>query len=157
MRGQNIPINMKIFFKRKKSPFLLLEIMIALALICLFIGPIVESPIFLFRSEYTHLINMELERIADNSFIEIKEKLFSNSIPFKDLESSDKKHSLESVSLQVPGWPKKEINRSYYLHIKRQKEGLNNELYYDVKIKIALEHKEKKIYTYHVFVQKLAN
>ena len=59
----------------KKKPYLLLETLIAIALLALCAVPILETPFRLFQKELSLLEDIELERLADIVFSEAYAKL----------------------------------------------------------------------------------
>lgn len=117
----------------------MLEILIALALVILCALPLILEPIRLYRTEMKLLEEIEGERLADWTFSEIKEKLLKNEIPWKTLPSKQGasfSYSLSPLNIQVPGRAKKSICRSFSLRCRREKEGLQGEIYriFDVNI-----------------------
>lgn len=116
----------------KKKPFLLLEVLIALALVLLAAVPLIVQPIRLYRAELKLLEQVEGERIADWTFSEIKESLLKNEIPWEKIPSKDHtsaSFALAPVELQIPGVRAKSIQRSFTLFCKAEKEGLYGETY----------------------------
>jgi len=61
---------------KKKYSFVLLEVLIAIALVALFALPLVSFPIFQCKSEINNLKTLELERIADSIYAETLEELY---------------------------------------------------------------------------------
>lgn len=68
--------------RKCKRPFILLEILIALALISLFALPLVRAPLETIHEETKALTRLEVERNADLAFAEIKELFYTQSIPW---------------------------------------------------------------------------
>jgi hypothetical protein len=116
----------------KKKPFLLLEILIALALVLLAAAPLIVQPIHLYKAELKLLEQTEGERLADWTFSEIKESLLKNEIPWEAIPSkrtTSSPFSLAPVTLQIPGIHPKSIERSFTLFCKAEKKGLQGETY----------------------------
>jgi len=114
--------------------------------------PLILEPLRLYLSEMKLLEEIEGERLADCTFLEIKEKLLKNEIPWKNLpvhKGPRITYPLSTSTIQVPGRPKKSIQRSFSLKCRREKEGLRGEIYriFDVNIdfKPRLSHRKKKI------------
>lgn len=101
--------------------------------------PLIVEPIRLYRTEMKRFEEIEGERLADWTFSEIKEKLLKNEIPWKNLPSKPGaafSYPLPPLNIQIPGQSKKSIRRSYTLRCRREKEGLQGEIYriFDVNI-----------------------
>ena len=126
----------------KKKSFLLLEILIGLVLIELIAIPLLKKPITAYRAEIRFFEDAEGERLADIAFLEIKEKLITNAIPWEALPGpGEAKHfSLPPTILQIPGFPPKEIQRAYTLkcHKRHERTGKNQELYRFLHVEIEL-------------------
>ncbi|NGX34531.1 MAG: hypothetical protein K1060chlam1_00884 [Candidatus Anoxychlamydiales bacterium] len=129
------------FFYKNKRSFLLIEVIIAFALITLLIVPLIRNPIYFFRSQIKSLEKLECERIADLTFLDLKLGIYGKKIPTKNLETSKKatKHvTLDPYYLET--FNKKEIKRSYKLYSRRkEKQTLNNEKYKLLNIRIFLK------------------
>ncbi len=59
----------------EKRPFLLLEILLAISLVLLCIGPLVKGPFSLCKEGKKELIKLELERFADEKYLFVREHL----------------------------------------------------------------------------------
>ena len=143
----------------KKRPFVLFEVMIALVLLMLCAIPLLTKPIELYRSEMRLLEEGEGERLADWTFSEIKERLLNQQIPWEKLPKqgeTTKPFPLKSALIYVPSRAPKQIERTFTLYGKGEKEGKNGETYRMVYVKIhftpELSRRKKKenIYTYRV-------
>ncbi len=138
----------------KKKPFLLLEVLIAFLLVVICIVPLVRQPLMLYRAEMEHLEVMELERLADWTFTEVKEMLLKNEVPWEKIPRKDARTSefpLTDVILQIPGCPPKTIHRGFYLQGKAEKIGNQNQIYRQIWIQVSLN---KHIYTFRMPVEK---
>lgn len=140
----------------RKQHFLLFEILIGLALVTACIAPLVKNSISLYRAETERLENLELERLADWTFSEIKEMLLKNEIPWSKLPDFNEITSpffLPEKTIQLPGSSPKTVSRNFTLKGQGKKEGKNNEEYRHLYIYIYLNEAE---YIYRLPVQKLA-
>lgn len=145
----------------KKRTFLLFEILIAFLLVVLCAVPLVSQPLKLYRSEMKFLEQLERERLADWTFSEIKEMLLKNEIRWEKIPAKGIKSpsfSLPSTQIHIPGCSPKQIQRTFTLHCKGEKEGLRDEiyrlLYIDISFSPPLSSK-KTHYTFRATVQKL--
>ena len=148
---------------KKKKPFLLLEILIAILLVSICLVPLVQSPIQSFRAELQLLEEMEGERLAEWTFSEIKEKLLKNEIPWEKLPGPGAKTAsfpLPPASIEMANGKPKKIERSFILGCgaKGEKEGLQGEIYRILAIGIdfqpRLSKRKNKSYTYRLIVRK---
>ncbi len=138
----------------KKADFLLVEILIAIAIIGLLCIPLIRNPIYLFRSQLTALEKIECERIANLSFLEIKLMFHNNDIPHN--LSTDRDHptiiQLKPEYIDLMGPSKKEIKRSIRIWYIFDKTTQTGDYYRLINIKIDLKPQEfkksKKSYTY---------
>ncbi|NNM42949.1 MAG: hypothetical protein HKM07_01225, partial [Chlamydiae bacterium] len=90
----------KTFF-RKKSPYLLLEVMIAIMLIGMSIHILFDNPLRILRKELSSLEKLELKRMADLSFAIVKENLYANTIQWDDItHDGDHKFSWENDNVE---------------------------------------------------------
>lgn len=142
---------------KKKKPFLLIEVLIALFLVTLIAIPLLTKPIFMYRSEMATLEEMERERLAAWTFVEIKEDLLNNKIAWEKLpKERGKNHfSLSSGFIYLPESNPKRIERSFTLSCStgKEKDGTDDALYRLLKVNIFLD-KKKEPYTYSVIVKK---
>ncbi len=146
----------------KKRPFVLLEVMIALTLVALCAIPLILKPIRVYRSEMQLLEEGEGERLADWTFSEIEEQLLNNSIPWEKLPALHATTHLFAMSpsaIHVPGRKPKQIERTFTLYGKGEKDGPNGEtyrmIYVTIYFKPELSRRKKKdnVYVYRVIVR----
>jgi hypothetical protein len=113
-----------------------------------------------------------MQRIAELSLFEIKEKLYKNESPWQDIpiqQTDAPLLKLQPFKTQIPGFATKDIERNYLLW-GPEKEGTSNQIFKKVHILLTLhipghEHpsprvrhlKEETPYQFHykVFAQKL--
>jgi hypothetical protein len=138
----------------KKRPFLLLEILIAFFLVAICAVPLVRQPLKLYRSEMSQLERMEKERLADWTFIEIKEKLLKNEIPWEKIPGkgvTSAPFSLPDASIEIPGCPPKKVHREFFLTGRGEKVGMNEEIYRQLGVYVYLD---KQKYSFRLPIQK---
>ena len=76
--------------EKKKRPSLLLEVLLACALLTACLGPLIKKPIELYQTQIKALRELEGQRLADLAFAEIKIKLLNHQIAW-DKSSPSKK------------------------------------------------------------------
>ncbi len=81
-------------------PFILLELLIALSLFVLCIPLFINEPLLLLNKESLTLEKMEIQRIAETSFAEIKSKLYKQEIDWKKF--SDVKKETPFIETEEP-------------------------------------------------------
>ena len=88
----------------KKRPFLLTELIIALALIGIVGIPIIQTPLYIFKLEKEKLLELELARHAELKYIQMRDELLHNH---KWMEISTKGNSLPvefgSIDIDIDG------------------------------------------------------
>lgn len=141
--------------KRIKRNFLLLEVLLAVALVALFAAPLMRWPIRHYRSQIDRLEEFERQRIADWTFTEIKENLLKEGIPWEKLPGKEQSLTLylSDVPMMLENLPSRTISRSYTLRCKGEKQGLHGEIFRLYKVEINLN--KKKTYRYKILVQKI--
>jgi len=146
--------------KFSKRPFLLLEVLISILIVSLCLIPFIHGPISTYRDEMKLLEEMERERLAEYSFIEVKEKLLSREIPWEKIpgkgETSFVFH-LTPKFLEIPETKRKKIERSFTLRCTGEKEGEKGEVYKMLKVDLLFSPplKKEKKHTCKFMVQKL--
>jgi hypothetical protein len=129
----------------KKRTFLLLEILITFSLLTICSVPLVKQPLKLYKDEMAHLEKMELERLADWSFTEIKEILLKNGIPWDKIPAKGGKSgpfSLGMVTLEIPGCKTKAIRRSFILTGRGEQNGTKDQIYRQLGICVLLNEQK---------------
>lgn len=147
---------------KKKHPFLLLEILIAIFLVSLCLIPLIQTPIRSYRNEFRLLEEIERDRLADWTFSEIKEKLLKNEFPWENFPTptlTTRPFSLPDATLQIPGLPTKTIQRKFSFKCgkKGEKVGPKGEIYRLVTLSIHFSPSPPKAkeYSYRLFLRKL--
>lgn len=131
----------------KKRPFLLIEALIALSLLFICAVPLVKQPLQFYKDEINFLTQMEIERLADWTFTEVKELLLQNEIPWEKIPGKGEKtgpFSLEPSTIRIPGYAAKEVKRSFTLEGKGEKTSIKKVLYRQIYLSIWIDNKEFK-------------
>lgn len=92
----------------KKRPFVLIEVLIAMALLALCAFPLISEPIFSYKKMRDHLFELELEREIENIYYEIRKK----TLKFESINRS--KISLAPIEISVAGLGKKIYTHPHY-------------------------------------------
>lgn len=140
----------------KKRTYLLLEVLVAFMLAAICIVPLVSQPLKLYRNEVDYFETMEKERWADWTFLEIKEMLLKNEIPWEKIPSQgfySSRFKLSPIPLHIPGIRSKTIKRSFVLRNSKQKIKPDGTLYLQVYVYVFL-NKDK--FTFRLPIQKSA-
>lgn len=107
--------------------------------------PLAKQPLQLYKSEYVYLEKMELERLADWTFTEVKELLLKNEIPWEQIPGKSvetESFFLPPSTIQIPGYAPKKVERSFFLTGRGEKLGLAGETYRQLGIYIHLNGKK---------------
>jgi hypothetical protein len=70
-----------------KRPILLVEVLIALSLVALIGTPLLTQPLVFYKKQVESLLYSVGERLADEAFLEVKERLYKRQIPWASLPS----------------------------------------------------------------------
>jgi hypothetical protein len=125
----------------KKRNFLLIEILIAFVLVMICIVPLVKQPLKLYKDEMAYLEKMELERLADWTFIEVKELLLKNEIPWEKIPPKKMETDpfpLASSTIHIPGNKPRQVSRSFTLKGRGEKTGPKDQIYRQLGVYIFL-------------------
>lgn len=126
--------------KKKRSPFLLLELLIALSLILMCLVPLVRNPLYFFQSQRASLEAIELERLSFLAFYQAKEELYCGKNPSK----------VEKLELLLKGFPKKMITKRVELSIPKMED--KNLVVAEIIVLFQTGKKEKQ-FTYEVLLK----
>jgi len=146
--------------------FLLLELLIALFLIGMCALPLARLPMKALQEEMNSAYRMHAQRLADLAFATLLEQLYTQEIPWKQIESPWKNRKVvleDRVTVFIKSLGKKEFVRRATLHSvgKKSKEGDPWHLV-TFRITIGSAEKESKtfrkppLFTYQVLVGKSA-
>lgn len=134
-----------IFFYNKKRSFLLIEIIIAFALITLLMVPLIRNPIYFFKSRIKSLEKLECERIADLTFLDLKLEIYKNKNKFiKNLATIKKNAPYKKLENSNPykltAFNNKELEIFYKIYSKnKEKKTTDNAKYKLLNIRIFLK------------------
>ncbi len=140
----------------KKRTFVLLEVLIAFSLVSLCIVPLMSHPLKLLRAERRKLILMEKERLADWTFIEMKERFLKNEIPWERIphrEEHTGPFSLPDAKIRLPGLKEQTVKRTFSLYGKGEKISQTDTDYRQLYVTVSLDEEK---YEFRLPVQKLA-
>jgi hypothetical protein len=139
-----------------KRSFLLLEVLLAIAVVALFAAPLMRWPIKHYQSQINRLEEFEYQRIADWTF-SIKELLLKEGIAWSKLPT--KGHTLtrplSDVKRFIPQLPDRSVRRSFSLKCNGEKKGTHGEIFRIYYIEITMD--SNKSYQYRILVQRLAS
>ncbi len=136
--------------KFKKHTFLLLELLIAMSLLCICILPLVQLPFNALSTEIKSYQRLQLKRLADITFADVQAQLFQNAISWEELSStrSEKTQLKQDIlTVKLEGIGKREFERTCSIWTSRRKAGKNLEQYR----LLTLEIKLKALHDSHFF------
>jgi hypothetical protein len=138
---------------KTKRNFLLLEVLMAIALVAVFAAPLMRWPIKHYRAQITRLENFECQRLADWTFSEIKELLLKEGIVWDKLPAKGQElnQGLSDAKLLIPHLPPRTVHRSFTLFCKGEKQGIHGEIFRIYRVEIVID--SKKIFHYRILVQ----
>lgn len=124
---------------KRKRPYLLLELMIALTIVSLCSIPLMRYPMYCLQTQLTLLKEGELERLAEESFAEIKEAFYKNEVPIDKIKEGKEKflYKTAPVNLSFGKTLSQSFEKRYYLRTHAQKTGKNLEDYFLVYVDIV--------------------
>lgn len=113
------------FLRKKRRPFLLLEVLIALAIVSLCAIPLIAPNLWLIKAEKEFLQTIENDRIAHLIFLHVVENLYNNVYSWENLKNNEEiPFSLESIPAIPENWPFEVTVRS---KVAQSKTGLTDE------------------------------
>ncbi len=145
---------------KKKLPFLLLELLIALTLVSFFALPLIRTPLETLHQETACLIRMQLELESDLVLAEIRTRLYQNTIPWDKLNNGEPyKEESNSTLVELPGVFKQPFKQEILLTAGREKKGVQGELYRLINIIISFTPIESgrgktTIFEHQLFLEK---
>ncbi len=142
-----------------KRFFILFEILLAITLVALIAIPLTFSSVRFLMHQQEQLELMECERIADLSFVDIKENLYRQSPSWKELTSSENRRDLPPTFLKLKGFKEKRVDR-YFEYILQDHDTIGNETFGHLEIILHLIFRHGKsvddrIYDYHLLIRKI--
>jgi hypothetical protein len=148
--------------KRKKT-YLLLELLIGITLLTFFAFPLISQPSLMVEREIVSLERMELERISECAFAQVKQKFYRNEIPWESFASEEKKEfpiGDEKIQIKLLGLGANKFQKKVFLHTKSEKKINQSEMRL-VGIKISFIPKKKRYkrkevsFFYRLFVKRI--
>jgi hypothetical protein len=138
-----------------KRDFLLLEVLLAIAVVAIFAAPLMQWPIKHYRAQISRLENFESQRVADWTFSEIKEMLLKEGIKWEKLPSKGEHlvQPLSDAKLCIPHLSTRTVHRSFRLICKGEKQGIHGEIFRLYRVEVFIGDKNR--YEYRLLVQKL--
>lgn len=112
-----------------RRPFLLLETLLAVAMIALCSSFFLSTPMKVYQKHLEDLKKMELSRIADNLFISLQYELKHTHRWDSFKEEKGKPFPLETISLKIDTIMNTQYKCCYQLWIKNTKEGPGESTY----------------------------
>lgn len=134
-----------------KRPVVLLEVIIALALVALCALPLLAPQTDIIRAERRFLHQIEADRVAGVIYADIVQKMYGGSITWEELLSSEER-DVEGV-LFPPGWP---FKTTYHFETIKMKPDKTNPKYALFRILITMRADNMKTleFPYTIFVEK---
>lgn len=114
-------------FRLRKRPFLLLEVLLAVAIIGVGSTYLISAPTKVYQKHLAQLKTLELNHRADVLFIHIQHTL-SSKHPWKTLNES-KLHRLDDLVIEIPFIFSERYACGYRIQEKKNKEGRDGTLY----------------------------
>ena len=114
-------LRLNLAYRCTRHSIVLLEVLIAFALVALCALPLIYPHVFILRSEKKFISTVELDHLVNLLFADILQKLYQNEIPWQDIESG-KKIAIESSWLKSLDYKQELLFTGDYHFIKlRQK------------------------------------
>ena len=149
----NKPINFS-YYKNKRA-FLLIEILVAFLIISMVTVPLIRNPIYFFKHQIKSLEKLECERLADLTFLDVKEESYKDKSNINVHDISPTEKGAEEITLEpylLDTFNQKIVKRWYKLYSrKRPRENLDGKICKLVHVKIYLQPediKKEDAYTY---------
>lgn len=152
-----------------KRPLILLEVMIAFALVVLCVLPLIYPQVFILKSERQFLDTIDLDHTVNLLYGNRLQKLYLNEIPWEEIES-EKRISISKEMMQESGITSELPFKGEYQFfiIKRKPPKPEDHLYLarlifsftstkniTKKVQIANESEPKKLtYAYDIFIER---
>lgn len=141
-----------------KRHFLLLEVLIALAIVIACAIPLMTSQAFIYKTEKQFLTKLEIDRLMNLLFTDVMQMLMENKISWGTItDSTEQPFEYQSTQYFPPNFP---YDAKFHFGSIRPKEGSKtyNESYYLVNLYITL-HPTKQSeppveYSYNVAITK---
>lgn len=147
-----------------KKTFLLIEVLVAIALVTLCLVPLIQRPLQSYRTEKALLFEMEGERLAEWTFSEVKEKFLKNEIPWSRIPRPgmvSQPISLPKATISLPGQKDMIVERTFTMKCGKRGEKTSGQgdCYRLLRIEITftpqLSKKKRGTYGYRLLVRQV--
>jgi len=126
--------------KLRKKNFILLELLIAFALVSITILPFIRFPYAQMRKEIDLLFEMQLEKVAQEELADLQVEIFQKKVDsklfFSKKAQRDKPYQEEEITLSLFSKRKRKYIKQVFLYWERQKKDSDNKTYAFCTIKI---------------------
>lgn len=122
---------------RKKHLFLLLELMVALSLVACSALLLVRTPYLYIKKQSQALQSIELHLEAEKALGEIKEKFYTNTIEWKELEGLEKEPLILNQEMITLSSLSTSYLKTCTLKSAKVQEGKNEELWAKVIVEVS--------------------
>ena len=116
-------------FKYSRRSFLLLETLLAIAMIGICSSYVISAPMKVYQNHLESLKKIELERIADTLFVKIQHHLKETHSWDSLTEKQSNPFNLDPIQLTISPILSADYTCSYTLRVKRAKEGQGGTFY----------------------------
>jgi hypothetical protein len=143
---------------KKKRTYLLLELLIAFTILSFSMLLFIQSPLLFLQDEVKTLEKIELQRIADAKFAEIKGRLHLLELKTPKQKGKIATHSLDPIILNFEGVAEHQFKTSYELCLMRSKKGKNGERFQKVGVRMiftpikAAKNAQEASFDYETFL-----
>lgn len=151
----------------KKKSFILLEILIAVALITFCTIPLLRNPLYFYKKEMTDLQNLIYISLENETLMEVKKLLLTNQIPWEEFSCRGYnqviKRKAPSKKILIEGFKEKEVDIYYRVWTKNEKKCQDRTIARRLGVQISIEKPFKEHYkkgeispfVHHLFAQKI--
>jgi len=152
---------------RKLGHFLLLEVLIAFALVVMAVLPLIYPHIYIYQQQRAFINKIDLDIAVNQIYVNLAEKLHRNEIPWGDIEHK-RVAAIDTKLLEGTAFEKSfPFEGTYQFEIARRKK---NPQYALNLVKLTIDFKPKSlsksskeeevkslVYTYEVFIAQMLN
>lgn len=118
--------------RKAKKTFVLLEILIAFALVSISILPFLRFPYATMKKELDLLFEMELQKKGQNCLVEMTQEFLEKKLPsslFFDEEKQQEPVRHETITIQLGKGIERKFEEKVYVQFEKQKKGADQTLY----------------------------
>ncbi len=128
---------------KKKRPIILLELLVAIAILALSFIPIAGAPFLYLKKQKEKLLELELERESEVIFYELLKDFREHHPGWNFSGTSKVKHELLPRTVALEGWDNIEIYPHYHLYYYKNGGIGDDENCYHLRCNICLSPHEK--------------